>query len=200
MFYDNEDRQFYLNLLKKYINLCRCKAHVYCLMPNHVHLLLVPAEENSLAKTMQKLSLSYTQHINRKYKRSGRLWECRFFSAIVDKESYLWAVCRYIEQNPLRAGIAKKAIEYFWSSARINCGLSKSDFVEPIWKEYLNKDRYQTLLAEGIKDTDLKKIRESSTKGIPLGSKEFLDKMVDKFGRVVIPNPKGHPRKSRHKK
>ena len=197
IFGDSKDRRFYLGLLKKYICECGCKIHSYCLMTNHTHLLLVPAQENSLAKTMQKLSLSYTQYRNRKYNRTGRLWESRFFLSVIDKEAYLWSVCRYIEQNPLRAGISDKIIEYIWSSAKINCGLSKSDFLEPIWKEYLDKNEYQRFLTDSPKETEIKEIRESSAKGVPLGSRKFIDEMVNKFGKVVIPNPRGNPQKNR---
>ncbi len=171
---DNRDKYFYLGLLKKYAHQDGCKVHAYCLMSNHTHLLLVPNEKDSLAKAMQKLSMCYTQHINRKYNRSGRLWEGRFFSALIDKESYLWTVCRYIEQNPLRAGISEKAIDYIWSSARINSGLMKSDFLEPIWETYLDKNEYRRLLAEGIEEAEIKKVRRYTSKGVPLGSKEFL--------------------------
>lgn len=179
IFRDSREKKFYLYLLKKYSYQCSCKVHAYCLMPNHIHLLLVPKESDSLAKTMQKINLVYTQYINKKYNRTGRLWECRFFSALIDQESYLWSVCRYIEQNPLRAGITTEATKYKWSSARINADLVKSDFVEPIWKEYLNKNEYQRLLTEAIKETEIKKIRKYTSKGIPLGSRKFLDRMID---------------------
>jgi len=89
VFFDNEDRCFYLELLKKHSPECGCKIHAYCLMSNHVHMLLVPLYSHSLAKALQKLSLRYTQHINKKYRRTGRLRECRFHSAIVDKDAYL---------------------------------------------------------------------------------------------------------------
>ncbi len=160
IFKDSRDKQFYLYLLKKYTSQCGCIIHAYCLMPNHVHLLLVPTQKDSLAKTMQKISLSYTQYINKKYNRTGRLWECRFFSAIIDEESYLWSACRYIEQNPLRAGLVKQAIRYKWSSARINSGLTNPGFVEPIWKEYLDKKEYQRILLEPLKDEDIEKFRK----------------------------------------
>ena len=192
IFRNSRDRKFYLYLLKKYSCQCGCKVHAYCLMPNHIHLLLVPNQNFSLAKTMQKISLSYTQHINKKYNRTGRLWECRFFSALIDKELYLWSVCRYIEQNPLRAGIATEATKYKWSSAKINAGLIKSDFVEPVWKEYLNKNEYQRVLAEGLEEKEIKKIRESTSKGIPLGSRKFLNKMIDQFGKGIIPKSRGN--------
>ena len=191
IFRGNHDRQFYLYLLKKYSCQCGCKVHSYCLMPNHIHLLLVPNQNTSLAKTMQKINISYTQYINKKYNRTGSLWEGRFFSAIIDKESYLWTACRYIEQNPLRAGITNQATKYKWSSAKINAGLIKSDFVEPVWEKYLNKNEYMRLLAENIEEKEIKKIRKSTLKGIPLGSKKFLNKIINQFKKRKISEKKG---------
>ena len=163
VFKDYKDRLFYLCQLRKYSWECDCKVHAYCLMPNHIHLLLVPSQQESLAKIMQKLNLSYTQYINRKYNRSGRLWESRFFSSQIDKESYLWSVCRYIEQNPLRAGITSKVIEYRWSSAKINCGLLESGFVEPIWKNYLDSNEYRLVLTEPLSRSRLIALRTLSS-------------------------------------
>ena len=131
------------------------RAMGFCLF-NNLAIAARYSQKISLAKMMQKLSLSYTQYINKKYKRSGRLWESRFFSSLVDRESYLWSVCRYIEQNPLRAGLANKVTEYIWSSAKINCDLMKSDFVEPIWKEYLDRNEYYRLLSEHLKEPKIK--------------------------------------------
>lgn len=89
----------------------------YCLMTNNVHLLTKPGSEESLFKMMQGLTLCYTQYINRIFGRTGRLWESRYHSCIVDQEKYLWAVARYIEQNPVRAGMVEKAEDYPYSSA-----------------------------------------------------------------------------------
>src|SRR3989338_7276542 len=113
-------------------------------MDNHVHILLTPQRDNSLAKTMQKLSLRFTQHINKKHERTGRLWECRFHSSLIDKENYLWSVCRYIERNPVRAKIVMKPSEYEWSSANITNGSNIiEDILDPAQKkeyiDYLNK-------------------------------------------------------------
>jgi putative transposase len=100
VFFDKKDREQYLLLLKRYAGKWISPILAYCLMNNHVHLLTKPKEEESLYKMMQGVSLCYTQYVNRKYKRTGSLWESRYHSCIVDKEKYLWAVARYIEQNP----------------------------------------------------------------------------------------------------
>ncbi|MDO9289901.1 MAG: transposase, partial [Thermodesulfovibrionales bacterium] len=109
VFIDDEDRKKYIKLLKKYSGERDARILAYCLMSNHVHLLIKPKENDSLYKMMQGVTLCYTQFTNRKYSRTGRLWESRYHSCIVDKESYLWAVARYIETNPVRARMVKKA-------------------------------------------------------------------------------------------
>ncbi|HTZ19207.1 MAG TPA: transposase, partial [Dissulfurispiraceae bacterium] len=118
VFYDEEDKKEYLLLLAKYTEKWSCVVMAYCLMSNHVHLLVKPSMKESLYKMMQGITLCYSQYANRKYGRSGRLWESRYHSCIVDREKYLWAIARYIEQNPVRAGMVKKAEEYAYSSAR----------------------------------------------------------------------------------
>ena len=100
------------------MNKYRIRILAYCFMGNHVHILVVPGQALALARAMGGTSLVYTQHVNRKYNRSGRLWQNRFFSSVAEEEPYLWAVMRYMEQNPVRARLVKKAEEYRWSSAR----------------------------------------------------------------------------------
>src|SRR3989338_6714126 len=118
VFFDKEDREKYLTYLKKYSERWDCPLLAYCLMSNHIHLLARPKKEESLYKMMQGITLCYTQYINRKNQRTGRLWESRYHSCIVDKEKYLWAAARYIEQNPIRARIVKKAEDFPYSSAK----------------------------------------------------------------------------------
>ncbi|MCL5023253.1 MAG: transposase [Nitrospirae bacterium] len=117
VFFERDDRKQYLSLLKKYAAKWTSPVMAYCLMTNNVHLLTKPGSEESLFKMMQGLTLCYTQYINRIFGRTGRLWESRYHSCIVDQEKYLWAVARYIEQNPVRAGMVEKAEDYPYSSA-----------------------------------------------------------------------------------
>lgn len=118
IFFAEATRKKYLNWLKEYADLWGVKILAYCLMTNHMHLMVKPDKMESLAKMMQGLNVSYTRYINKRYKRTGRLLEGRYHSCIIDEEPYLWAVARYIEQNPLRAGMVKSPEEYPYSSAR----------------------------------------------------------------------------------
>ncbi|MDP2928476.1 MAG: transposase [Candidatus Omnitrophota bacterium] len=189
VFFDNEDRRFYLELLKKYSMECGNKMHAYCLMDNHVHMLATPQQDNSLARTMQKLSLRFTQYINKKYKRTGRLWECRFYSSVVDREGYLWAVCRYIERNPVRAKIVNKPSQYYWSSANET---HKSDIIESIWDKD-QKQKYMDYLNSPEDDGQIKDIRKKTYSGRPMGSVEFVNRIAKVLKIDLNVRPVGRP-------
>lgn len=179
IFFDDTDRQLYLKLLRKYSLECGCRVKAYCLMDNHVHLLLVPLRKEALASTMQKLSLTFTQYINRKYKRTGRLWECRFHSCLVDKDTYLWTVCRYIERNPVRSGIVADPQEYVWSSARISAGLhSTESWMEPVWKDYLgSKEEYLEFLSHSESEIEIEGLEKAVFSGKPVGKEQFVEEI-----------------------
>lgn len=198
IFFDQEDRRLYLKWLKKYSLECGCTVHAYCLMSNHVHLLVVPQYNYSLAKTMQKLSLRFTQHINKKYKRTGRLWECRFYCALVDKELYFWSVGRYIERNPVRAKIVSKPDEYQWSSAKANITAKEIDFIKPIWQDDTEREEYITFLNNPDKEEEIEIIKKSTISGKPIGSEEFLNQMVETLGITINTRLKGRPRKRKN--
>ena len=198
IFFDQEDKRLYLGWLKKYSLECSCTIHAYCLMNNHVHLLVVPQYNYSLAKTMQKLSLTFTQYINKKYKRTGRLWECRFYSALVDKELYLWSVGRYIERNPVRAKIVSKPDEYRWSSAKANIIDKEMDFIKPIWQDDTEREEYNTFLNNPDKEEDIELIKKSTISGKPIGTKEFLNQIIETLGITINTRAKGRPRKRKN--
>jgi putative transposase len=196
VFFVDADREEYLKFLNKYANECGCILNSYCLMKNHIHLLLNPKQQNSLSKTMQKLSLKYTQYINKKYKRTGRLWECRFHSCVVEKEVYLWSVCRYIERNPVRAGIVEKAIQYKWSSAKANTNSDyKNKLIEPIWKDYFERDEYKKFLSQSDDKEEIEKLKKSTFSGIPSGSEKFIQHIEREVGISLIKRKKGRPKK-----
>jgi len=202
IFFDPQDRFFYLKLLKKYSVEGGCAVCAYCLMHNHVHCLLVPGRDDSLAKTMQKLALCYTQYINKRFERSGTLWESRYYSALVDTDSYLWAVCRYIERNPVRAGIAETPYDYPWTSIMINAKGEKSDLVEPFWSRYgdsKDKEEYRDFVLLPEDGQKINMIRKSTSTGKPIGNESFFDFIENNFGICCRTKSKGRP-KGRTKK
>ena len=195
IFFDDPDRERYLSLLIKYAKECLCKISSYCLMENHTHLLLNPEKMESLAKMMQKLSLTFTQYINKKYNRTGRLWECRFYSSIIDKESYLLSVCRYIERNPVRAKLVKSPLKYKWSSAKYILSEDSVEWLDPAWADYYTRDEYIKFLNQQEDKEDVEKIRRSVFKGMPLGTAKFIKEISEKSGILLDPRPRGRPPK-----
>jgi putative transposase len=193
-FFDDEDRRFYLNLLRRYKDKYEMKILAYCLMGNHVHVLAVPEKETSLARGIGGTNLLYTQHINRKYNRSGRLWQNRFFSSVVEKEPYLWAVMRYIEQNPVRAKVVKRAEDYEWSSAGAHILGIKDDLLSD--ESRFNEKEIKSY-SEFLRGDDKEingAIRRATSTGRPLGSERFIKKLEGILGRDIFPKKGGRPK------
>jgi putative transposase len=194
-FFDDEDRRFYLDLLERYKEKYEMEILAYCLMGNHVHVLVVPEKETSLARGIGGTNLLYTQYINRKYKRSGRLWQNRFFSTIVEEEPYLWAVMRYIEKNPVRAKVVKRAEDYEWSSARAHILGMKDELLsdESRFNEREVKSYREFFCGD---DEEINgAIRRATSTGRPLGSERFIKKLERILGRDIFPKKGGRPRK-----
>src|SRR5688572_5268224 len=119
-FYEDADRAFYLFHLRRLLPHAQCKLHAYCLMTNHVHVLLTPTALDSCARLMKGLAQLHTQYVNRTYGRSGSLWEGRFHSCLVQSEGYLLNCYRYVELNPVDAGVCAHPAKYEWSSYQAN--------------------------------------------------------------------------------
>jgi len=196
VFSEREDFEKYRSLLEQYSGEKRALILSYCLMTNHVHLLVRPLEEGTLAKMMQGIALCYAQYFNRKNERTGRLWESRYYSSIVDEDRYLWAVCAYIENNPVRAGIVNRAEDYGYSSARAHL-LAEAD---PLLKEPLfgwdQLEEYRQLVNGKDNQGLLEEIRRQTKSGKPLGDAKFCESISSKLGRALIFRPRGRPRKN----
>ena len=194
-FFSDDDRRFYLWTLLKYRQQYGVEVWAYCLTKNHVHVLAVPKEEDSLARCFAGTNLVYTQYVNRQHGRSGRLWQNRFFSCPVDKDSYLLPVLRYIEANPVRAKQVARAWDWPWSSARHHV-LGEPDPVvkEPGWlKEKLGRD-YRAYLQRRSEEQDAE-VRRALSTGRPLGDAAFVARLESKTGRQLAPRKVGRPRK-----
>ena len=196
VFFSPEDREVYLYLVKSYSEKWCAPVICYCLMTTHAHLLVTPSSEVSLQKMMQGITLCYTQHINRKYGRTGRLWESRYQSCIVEQRSYLWVVARYVEQNPVRAMLAKAPADYPYSSASAHLNslpdpvLGASLYPEGAQNDYSEFMRHDTLEQEEII------IRKSLKTGRPLGTDKFVREMEIRLNKKLTVLPTGRPRKN----
>ncbi len=176
--------------------------HAYVLMTNHVHLLVTPCNGDSLPKTMQSLGRQYVRYFNKCYRRSGTLWEGRYKSGLVQSEQYLLECYRYIELNPIRAGMVVDPADYCWSSYRTN-GLGESGPMLTPQHEYLQLGNsvearckaYRDLFTAHVDQVMIKEIRESVNKGLALGSERFKDEIEVNLKRRVRSAKMGRPRK-----
>ena len=125
-FFTENDYRYYLDCIRQGLKQYKAKLHAYVLMTNHVHLLVTPDYEDSLPRLMQLIGRQYVQYINKTYNRTGTLWEGRYKSSLIDSENYLLTCSRYIELNPVNAGMVDKPEEYCWSSYHHN-GLGKTN-------------------------------------------------------------------------
>ena len=130
-FREDTDRLVYLSCLKELAATAGCAIHAYCLMTNHVHLLLTPSDLRGCPTLMRELGQRYVPYFNRRHGRTGTLWEGRFRSCLVDSPRYVLGCYRYIEQNPVEAGMVGTPASYRWSSFAANSGLSDDKVITP---------------------------------------------------------------------
>ena len=130
-FFEEGDYRAYLDSLRWYAPRLGCELHAYCLMTNHVHLLLTPHEANSCGELMKHVAQRYSKRLNARWGRTGTAWEGRFYSALVTTERYALACYRYIELNPVRGSLVRNAADYRWSSHQANACAVQDDFLVP---------------------------------------------------------------------
>jgi putative transposase len=194
VFFDDEDRQTYLKLLTNYAQKNHLQIWAYCLMNNHLHLLAVPENETSLARGIGLTNQVYTQYLNRKMMQSGRIWQNRFFSCVVEHDPYLWAVARYIERNPLKVGLAENAEDYRWSSAKAHMtGSFDSLLSTNTWLTPQDQNVYAEFVRSEDEETD-DAIRKSTRTGRPFGSGSFIDSLEFRLNQSLKPKKPGRPR------
>ncbi len=197
IFSDESDYKKYLSFLKDESNRYGLMILAYCLMPNHVHFVVIPEKEDSMGKVFKYAHMKYSQYYNKKRRMQGHLFQGRFFSSVMD-ESHTLACTRYVERNPVRAKMVDKPCLWDWSSARIHCGKDKNDELK-VNKLFDYIDKNQNTWKEFIEAPDdsraIKNIRETTRKWRPLGSYYFIEKLEVKLKRFLKLRPKGRPRK-----
>jgi len=196
VFFSDDDRLVYLEWLQSYCDQHDVQILAYCLMSNHIHLVAVPHSPEGLQKVFKPLHMRYAQRINRIKGWKGHVWQGRFFSSPLD-ETYLWAAIRYVERNPVRANIVEQAEAYRWSSAAGHCGLINDGILgkRESWKNMLvSKADWSDWLLIEESDDRLNQLRKHVEKGLPCGSKSFVDMLGHKVGRILEPRSQGRPK------
>jgi putative transposase len=196
VFFADEDRRRYLLLLLEYSQKHALDVWAYCLMTNHVHFVAVPREENSLAATFKPVDMRHTQHVNRRLHATGHLWQGRFYSCPLDDE-HLWEAVRYVERNPVRAGMAKRAEQYPWSSAAAHCGRRADPLVSGGLEARGVVDDWPRWLRQGDDEKTLKLLRLRTRTGRPAGDAAFVARLEELSGRFLAPRKAGRPRKDK---
>ena len=202
-FFTDIDRRFYLKCLAKYAGRRGCAIHAYVLMSNHVHLLLTPERKGAAAAMLQDIGRTYVRTINSLHGRSGTLWDGRFKSSLVDSENYLLACHRYIELNPVRAGMANHPADYPWSSyshyalGRDNPLLTEHEPYRALATERAGRRvAFAGLADEPLKPDVVEAIRAAANAGAAIGGETFLTLMAQLLGRNVRVPVRGRPKQS----
>lgn len=195
-FFSQADRRIYLALLKTHCARWRLDVLGYCLMPNHVHLVVVPGRDNSLAKALGRTHYEYAVYLNGRRRRSGHLWQNRFYSTVL-QGSHLAAALRYVDLNPVRAGLVQEATGYEWSSARAHVEVrDREGLLELEWWSEMRpfEDWAEVLLPSRADEAKAEEIRRATRTGRPLGDEEFVRRLEERQERTLVrgkPGPKG---------
>lgn len=198
VFFTDDDRQVYLELLAEQAAKYRLEVVGYCLMSNHVHLVAIPRSEDAMAKAIGRTHFRYAQYLNRRHRRSGHMWQGRFHSCALD-ERHFWLALRYVERHPVRGRLCRKPWRYAWSSAAAHTNeKAASDLLDLArWYDRISAETWRRELAEGLTDAEMHRLQLRTQTGRPLGSDRFVSRLERRLGRRVRALPVGRPRKTK---
>jgi len=193
VFFEDHERQRYLALVQQYCRRYGLQVLAYCLMDNHMHWVVVPDTEAALGQTIREAHTAYAASFNVAHRAQGHVFQGRFFSCALDDE-HLWAAVRYVERNPVRAGLTAAAEDYPWSSAQGHCGL-RQDFLLAAafppagavadWRAWLK--------TEDVPQSDF--LRRQTQTGRPCGSPGSVRQLEVQLKRALLPRPRGPRRR-----
>ncbi len=193
IFFNDGDRRRYLNLLRENAERAALRVWAYALMTNHVHLIVVAEALDSMARGIGNAHREYARIVHQREGWTGHLWANRFFSTPLD-ESHLWVAARYVELNPVRAGVAQRAEEYVWSSARAHASRGTDPVLDPRRPFPGTFVDWGDWLRAGMSDSRMEAIRRNTTTGRPTGSEEFVRDLEARLGRMLRPAKRGPKR------
>jgi putative transposase len=196
-FFRKDDYRAYLELMAEWCGQCGVSVWAYCLMPDHVHLIVVPKSQDSLHRAIGEAHRRYTRRVNFREGCRGHLWQGRFASFVMD-EYYLLACARYIERNPVRTGLCARPQDYPWSSAAAHWGGKDDVLVKvkplldlvPRWAKHLSADPEEETIWQ---------LRRSESTGRPAGSERFVKRLERMVGRPLRPGKPGRKKKTAEK-
>ena len=191
-FFTDSDNLVYLDLLRRAAQNAQCKVHAYVLMSNHVHILATPHDEQGPGSMMKAVGERYVRYLNERYRRSGTLWDGRYRSCLIEDDTYLLVCHRYIELNPVRAGLVAHPSLHRWSSHRCNAYAEPDPIVAPhsivtaLGSEPFERmHAYRQLFASTLQEQEISQIREATNSNYACGSINFRETMEQTLGRQV---------------
>jgi putative transposase len=205
VFIEEADYRYYLNSLKEWKRNLSIKVYGYCLMTNHVHLIVEPGEdEQSLGRLMKRLAGRQTRYVNHLERRTGSLWEGRYKSSPIETTAYLLACCRYVELNPVRAGMVAVPGDYPWSSYRQKVGLDTPKWLDDDVSfqalsahQESRQRRYRDYVAGDISDKEQLFIQQALQRGQVTGGSRFIEEVEQRLGIRLEQRGRGRPKKRR---
>lgn len=203
VFRDAEDFGNFLRWLREAAKQFKVAIHAYVLMPNHLHLLATPSDDTGLARMMQWIGRHYVPYFNAKYQRAGTLWQGRYRATVIDSEQYFLVCSKYIELNPVRAGLVANAGDYPWSSFSHHIGAKPDPLITDhalYWAlgntPFDREAAYRELLESALAAEEVAALSEATLKGWPLGSEKFKNALAKQVQRRVAPAKRGRPAKA----
>lgn len=195
MFFCDDDRRLYLKLLKHYSERHGVLILGYCLMDNHVHLILCPPSSEALSRSIASTHMRFAQAINGREAWTGHLWQERFFSSALDDE-YFWIALRYVERNPVEAMIVEHAPDYPWSSARGHCdqALDMNLTTDERWIRIKStRANWYDWLEDADAEPAIRLLRDQTRRDLPSGTPGFLESIEATLGVSMSCRPRGRP-------
>lgn len=189
VFFRDADYLYYLNLLEEWSHHYDVQIWAYCLMPNHVHIIAVPADQHGLSETMAQVHRRYTRYINFQKGWCGHLWQSRFASFVMD-EGYLLNCARHVALNPVRANLCQTAFDWPWCSAPAHLSQDRTTVcqIDPLLERIGD---WAAFLKEGLSPEEVLKWQAYETGNRPVGSERFIDSLEDRLGLCLRPQKPG---------
>jgi len=197
IFLSDEDRRRYQDLLRAQLAPCAVDLLGWCWMNNHVHLIAVPRLPNSLSRLIMQVHSCYAQAFNRRYERSGHLWQSRFFSCILGP-AHLRNALLYVDQNPVRAQLTGSATAWSWSSAGAHANGADPDALlsRNALSQYASCENWEARLRDPIAADALARLRDATRLGRPYANPQFVAELEHRLKAPLTPKPRGRPKKA----
>jgi putative transposase len=190
VFRTDDDRRAYLGFLNRFAEKYGMRIWAYCLMGNHIHLIAVGKQHNSISKALGNTHRACSRVRNQETSVTGHLWANRFFSTALD-EPHLWAAVRYVELNPVRARLVGKATDYPWSSARTHAGFREDPLLDPKRPFPGHIGNWAAWLRAGLEEDTAVRLRANTSTGRPTGNDSFIQELETRLGRRLRPRTRG---------